>query len=64
MNWETAAKILGQNLQYRVDYLSCCDIAAGTKTGWLMQSEKAIEFAKRIFGELMENNYLMFETRK
>lgn len=63
MNWETAAKILSENLKYKIDYLSCCDIAPGTKTGWIMQSEKAAEFVKETFGDLLENGYLIFERQ-
>ncbi len=61
MDWETAAKILGENLEYKIDYLSCCDIAPGTKTGWIMQSEKGVEFAEKIFCDLLQDGYLMFE---
>ncbi len=61
MDWETAAKILGENLEYKIDYLSCCDIAPGTKTGWIMQSEKGVEFADKTFGDLLQDGYLMFE---
>ena len=61
MNWEAAAKILGENLEYKIDYLSCCDIALGTKIGWLMQSEKGVEFADKTFGDLHQDGYLMFE---
>ena len=61
MNWETTAKILGENLEYKIDYLSCCDIAPGTKTGWIMQSEKGVEFAEKIFCDLLQDGYLMFE---
>lgn len=61
MTYEGAALLLSENLEYRVDYLACCDLYPGKKKGWLMQSLKGLEFAKEHFKDIFDNGYIMFD---